>query len=1111
MTDFKISLLQHEYRRYTQLLQNQNQHIETLYKENYININVRNNCMKILSEIICFLNNDVYNAKLKDLRMLRNNDEVVTNFKIDSLSNKYNTNNSTNNNEDNTNNDNDMSSNNENNNVDSPDGVELNDNNDSSDVLEIDTETTNEYSDNNTNKPKKHKNKTRKNKNSRSNKSEKYMFDLINSYLKYSNNNQLLNELCKIEKISKMRDLILEDFGKMSDKLLKLCSEVGFYSVDDALNLLIGYNYKELVTEKLMSQEKKPQEKLIEFKEMFDLYNSIFVPVSYKIQNLDIPKQDEFYIKSNMIVTPSNEIYIDSYAEVSILYPEHNQIIIMGGYFISDSIQCVIRTSQISKHFIYKKKRAFILASEKLKSVNPVFANVYMKNLSVGELLSYDEKEFLEKLESDFKKYSTLSKMNFKNLMDEFTKDSQNNLKNMYTIIRLLLLGPDDCINIAGLLFGLTKDKKYGAEIIAEIIYRRLTYTLQMKLKKSALNIKSELEKLKNLSETDIDIRKQLAANNNIPIKIKKLIFDKLEEQKFNSSETTKNKIFVDILSNYPWNDVQDISFETIGKSLTKSREFMDNVARVLNKQVYGHKECKRVIQEIICKWLMNPKSIGKALGLVGPPGVGKTLIAKGLGEALGIPCCSISLCGVEDAAVLNGHSFTYSAAQPGLIVRKMVEAGKARCILFFDELDKTSRKYGTDEIQNVLINLTDQNMNAAFNDKFFQEVTFPLDKVLFVFSYNDKRKVDKILLNRIHQIDVKAYTAKDKLKICQDFLLKEIVEGIGLEHKSILISDEDIDFIVDNYTYEPGVRDLKRKIDSIFSRISADIIYQRGLFLCNCKKEAKELNNIKTECLCEEAETCDICKVPCKNNCGMNITPKNPIIVTRDIIKRYLPKPNIEIEKIHKENRIGMVNGLYATDIGYGGIIKIIIFDNYNGKRGEIKLSLTGNQGDIMQQSATFSYTTAMNLLKREYVQKFMAACNYGLHVHTPDGATPKDGPSAGAAFTTAFISYILGMKVKNNIAMTGEIGEYGEVKQIGGLLYKLRGAKKAGVTLVFYPESNEKDIEDIKTSDKTLIEPGVFDVVPVSNIKEILRNSLIDETQPDKIFDPNVYLKDF
>ncbi len=649
--------------------------------------------------------------------------------------------------------------------------------------------------------------------------------------------------------------------------------------------------------------------------------------------------------------------------------------------------------------------------------------------------------------------------MNFKTLMSEFNKENNNNLKNMFQIIKLLLLGPDDCINIAGLLFGLTKDKKYGNGLIADIIYKNLNYTSQIKLRKSSISIKNELEKLKSMTADDVDLKKQVALCRNMPANVKKVALEKIDEMKSGSSEYYKQLTYVNILINFPWiGDEEDI-FRSLGNDLEKSQHFLEKTKKTLDEKVFGHDECKGVMQELIGKWLTNPNSLGKAIGLVGPPGVGKTLIAKGLGEALGIPFVQINLGGLEDGCVLNGHSYTYSAAQPGLIIRKMVEASKSRCVIFFDELDKASAKHGVNEIFNVLIHTTDTNTNNAFNDKFFQEVTFPINKVLFVFSYNDASKVDKILLDRMEKIEVKPYNIADKLIIVNNFLLKEISEGIGLEYGSVKLSNDDIEYIIESHTFEAGVRELKRKLETLFLKLNLDRIYKRGNFE----------NNIE-------------------------FTKDNPITLDRETINKYLSKPSINIKTIHKYPDIGIINGLYATTNGSGGIIPILIYNNFVGSKDKFMLKITGSQGKVMKESVSFAFTTAMNLIKDNFRKKFIKQYPCGLHIHTPDGATPKDGPSAGSAFTTAFISRILGKKIRNDIAMTGEIEMNGNITEIGGLAYKLMGAKKAGIKLVFVPKENEKDFNKIKELDQKLLSDG-FEVKIVSHISEILEGALVEE----------------
>ena len=878
------------------------------------------------------------------------------------------------------------------------------------------------------------------------------MDHIENNLIDLLNLNKLLN-------IPFYKDLYIEDFEQIRKKLIKMGNINGFYSIDDALNLLIGKNYKKLF-------DKKKEETFLLY---LDIVHTYFVPLSLNIKKLEVINKEN-YIKSYLVNSEYDSI-LENFAELEIKIKGSSTIYVFEGYYIHEPINSLLRTSQICKNYLYNKKKELENYVNSIKYINEKFKTIYLKNLNIGEIISLDKNTLVQKIDQDYEKYGKYSKMSFKNLMNEFTKEGNNHIKNMYQIIKLLLLGPDDCINIAGLLFGLTKDKKFGNGVIADIIYKNLNYTSQIKLRKSSISIKNELEKLKAMSSDDVDLKKQVALCRNMPANIKKVALEKIDEMKSGSSEYFKQLTYVNILINFPWvGEEDDDIFRNIGKDLTKSQEFLEKTKATLDQQVFGHDECKGVMQELIGKWLTNPNSLGKAIGLVGPPGVGKTLIAKGLGDALGIPFVQINLGGLEDGCVLSGHSYTYSAAQPGLIIRKMVEASKSRCVLFFDELDKACAKHGVNEIFNVLIHTTDPNTNNAFNDKFFQEITFPINKVLFVFSYNDASKVDKILLDRMEKIEVKPYTIADKLIITNNFLLKEISQGIGMEYGSVKLTNEDIEYIIESHTFEAGVRELKRKLETLFLKLNLDRIYKRNAF------ENRE-----------------------------NFSKEHPILLDRDTINKYLSKPSLNIKSIHKHPDVGIINGLYATTSGSGGIIPILIYSNFVGSKEKFVLKITGSQGKVMKESVSFSFTTAMNLMKDSYRKKFIKEYPNGLHVHTPDGATPKDGPSAGSAFTTAFISRILGKRIRNDIAMTGEIEMNGNITEIGGLAYKLMGAKKAGIKLVFVPKEDEKDYIKIKESDDKLLTDG-FEVRIVSHISEILNGALLEDD--GNLFDSTQYL---
>ena len=273
-------------------------------------------------------------------------------------------------------------------------------------------------------------------------------------------------------------------------------------------------------------------------------------------------------------------------------------------------------------------------------------------------------------------------------------------------------------------------------------------------------------------------------------------------------------------------------------------------------------------------------------------------------------------------------RSFTYSSAQNGLIIDNIIQGGSPRCVMFFDEIDKTGIKHGVNEIMNVLIHLTDPNSNDKFNDKFFQEVTFPLNKVLFVFSYNDPDKVDKILLDRLEQISVDAYTTQDKIEIFNKHLLQEICKDINFNHNILNFNTDTITHIIENYTHEAGVRNLKRKVEKLLNKINLDKLYGDGLFL------------------------------------NKNYDEQNRIDITIDLIDKYLEKPQIYPKKIFHDDLVGVVNGMYATSTGPGGIMPILIYKHYTGP-DNFKLKLTGQQKSVMKESINFAFTIATNLLQ--------------------------------------------------------------------------------------------------------------------------------------------------
>jgi len=880
---------------------------------------------------------------------------------------------------------------------------------------------------------------------------------IIDDLEKINELNTWLTYFSSVDKILNFTNCInmeIQPLFKIKLDLKQIICSFGYKNLEGILEFFIGKNYKILLDSSIIKY--------------LNELNDIFIPISFNI--FEVNKEELFYWRipktfdDNDVILQTRELWIKYL----------NKYIKISGFFINDQLSIILKTAQLNYPYLYLLKNTIEKELEK-SSIDKKFYKKFMKYDYLGNLYVLTPTEYINHVEKYYQKYLELRSSTFLAIMKEFISESSN-LKNMFDIIFILLLGNEDNIDIAGLLLNIVKEKKNNSLNIFNLINTKLEFNLQVKIKKSNNNIKQELERLKTLTLDDVDYKKQLITNKNIPDNIKSLTLEKIQEMKLYNNEYYKQLTYVKHILNFPWSSSNDdLFYESLKNDCKKTIKFLTNIEDKLNKSSFGHEEAKKSLLQIIGKWISNPSSQGSSFGLVGPPGVGKTLLAKSVSTALGIPFAQITLGGQNDGELLHGHGYTYSGSQPGLIIKKMVEANKSRCILYFDELDKATSKHGQiNEITSILIHLTDPNMNKSFQDRFFQGVDFPLDKVIMIFSYNDSSLVDPILLDRLKEIKVKPYTTNEKIKICKEFIIPEIVESIGLKDEEWTnLSSDIIEYIIENYTNEAGVRDIKRYIEKIFLTLNLDRLYKRGLFESTCvTPTSKSKDKIST---LQQLE--------------------------KDMINKILEKPNIDITKIHPIPEVGIINGMYATSNGDGGIIPIQIFSNYSSSENAYEIKLTGKQGEVMKESVHCSLTAAINYIrnnikKYEFVKDLdkylLENFKFGFHVHAPSTSTPKDGPSAGCAFTSAFISRILGKKIKNDIAMTGEIELTGRITKIGGLNFKLIGAKKAGVKLVFVPKENEKDLDEIKEKQPKLFD-DTFEVKLVEFIDELIDEILI------------------
>ena len=891
---------------------------------------------------------------------------------------------------------------------------------------------------------------------------------------------ELFNVLMTYDDIMNEREhkkrKLMAFFDEVDDLIRSLMSKVGANKVEDAFLLMIGSSYRDILNidqsiETLKDEVKIHRndlsldmllQRMHNSMGLFDVLNTTFNPVDIFFKSgfdRDSILVNKFSHKRKSPASEESlkfkyEVLLENCYKITIKTRIPNKSVVIIGYFDYDTVNSSVSTSQLCNPFIYHKKKLLVRYAEENVSINIAYKDLYLTNLTLGEILAHKGEDLVNHMMSDYDIYTRSCNIKFKSTIEEFLKA---NLCKKFNMLRCLLLGPKGSIKHGAMLYGMTKDQnrdsKNNRSCVADILFRNLNHSQQSRLRNSGHYVKQEMDRIRKLTAEDLDLRQQCMMNNNMSDAVKKSALVRLEEMKSNGSEYQKNHTYVNTLINYPWvtENYSDI-FTQLNGDVNKIRAMIDNTDKGFEKAVYGQEEFKIKIKDLIGKWASNPKSMGKALGLSGPPGTGKTLIASALGKILGIPCEEIHVGGLEDGSVLNGHSFTYSGALPGLIVTKMVAAGEPRCILFFDELDKAAEKHGINEIYNVLIHATDPNTNTKFADKFFSDVTFHLQKVIFIFSFNDPSKIDRILRDRMEIINVSPYSVNDKLTISQDYLLPDLLDGIAIQRGSVTMTNKTIEYIINKYTREAGVRSLRTNLENCFLKVNMDRIYGRGPFTRRNEFSADK-----------------------------------PIKLTKQNVVKYLGKPKIEVEKIHEEDTIGVINGLYATDRGYGGIIPILVYKSLE-KSKRFTLELTGKQGGVMKESVKFAWTIAKNCVLPKVISRFYKSMNGGLHIHTPDGATPKDGPSAGSAFTTAFISRITGLPIKRHIAMTGEINVGGTVSAIGGLEHKLNGAKEAGVLMVFVCKKNIEDVKKIKKSNA-----GLFNLINPNedeDVQEILES---------------------
>ena len=559
------------------------------------------------------------------------------------------------------------------------------------------------------------------------------------------------------------------------------------------------------------------------------------------------------------------------------------------------------------------------------------------------------------------------------------------------------------------------KDRGYKIldDIVAEMEIASLEKTIDEKVKtkmneaQRAYYLKEKIsvmkEELGDFSQDDdvIEIVDRVK-DADIPKEVREKLeaeIKKLTKMQPFSAESSVIRNYIEAVLDLPWNkETKDVL------NLKKASE-------ILERDHYGLKDAKEKVLDYLAVKTLNPSMNGAILCLSGPPGIGKTSLVKSIAESMGRKFVRVSLGGVRDEAEIRGHRRTYVGSMPGKIMKAMKEAGTKNPVILLDEIDKMSNDYKGDPA-SAMLEVLDPEQNKSFEDHYI-DMPFDLSKVFFVATANDLRTVSAPLRDRMDILQLSSYTEFEKLHIAQNFLLKQAQKDNGLADVEIKIPDKVMFKLIDEYTREAGVRNLKREIINICRKLAREVV----------EKKVKKFNLKASD------------------------------------LEKYLGKAKFRPEKSRKaDGKVGVVNGLAWTAVG-GVTLDVQGVDT----AGKGDVTLTGTLGNVMKESASVAMTYVKANLKKYPPKDENFFKDRAIHLHFPEGATPKDGPSAGITITTAIVSVLTNRKVRQDIAMTGEITITGDVLAIGGVREKVIGAHRAGIKEVILPEDNRVDTDEI------------------------------------------------
>lgn len=509
----------------------------------------------------------------------------------------------------------------------------------------------------------------------------------------------------------------------------------------------------------------------------------------------------------------------------------------------------------------------------------------------------------------------------------------------------------------------------------------------------------------------------------------------KLKSMSPMSAEAAVVRNYVDWMLTLPWDE-----YTTDNNSVNHAKEILDD-------HHYGMKDVKeRIVEYLAVRSLLKEEGRGTILCLAGPPGVGKTSIAKSLAESLGRSFHRIALGGVRDESEIRGHRRTYVGAMPGKIMMALKKAGTSNPVILLDEIDKMSSDQRGDPA-SAMLEVLDPEQNKNFSDHYI-EVEYDLSKVMFIMTANDLSRIPGPLRDRMEIINLSGYTPQEKLEIGKRYLLKKATKNNGLTDHDVQISDSTMVEIVRGWTKEAGVREFERLLNTVVRKIATEVVTK-------------------------------------------DVAAGKKFTVTSKQLAKYLGPKRFDHTDIEGESQVGLVNGLAWTSVG-GELLHIEVVT----VEGNGKIQITGKLGEVMQESAKTALSFVRSISPRLGVSSEWYNKN-DIHIHVPEGATPKDGPSAGITMVTALTSAITGIKVRQDVAMTGEVTLRGRVLPIGGLKEKMLAAKHAGIKTVVIPQKNVKDLVEIPDEIKAGLE-----VRPCESVEDVLKIAL-DLQQPEKFME--------